>query len=259
MDWISPETCAGLKTDSPLRGDEIVLSPDAPILARVTEGAIDRGDAARATRRLPRFVVGEDEGPMSPSVSRNGCRARATAGCSQEGRSSSIASRASASGSSYVRLSTAFWRMSVGHVLGLRDVDDPSSCHSFLMSGIVESLPLPRRAASAECGAVSRKWVTSQERDRDSVTAAGQSTEAGGDHGVHTFFDESSGAAAPLFDAPARGPRRRSTELFDRYGERLHALVRLRLGARLRRHLDSRDIVQNTMMKAFQAIDRFRR
>jgi RNA polymerase sigma-70 factor (ECF subfamily) len=45
--------------------------------------------------------------------------------------------------------------------------------------------------------------------------------------------------------------------VFDRYGERLHALVRLRLGARLRRHLESRDIVQNTMMKAFQAIDRF--
>jgi RNA polymerase sigma-70 factor, ECF subfamily len=46
-------------------------------------------------------------------------------------------------------------------------------------------------------------------------------------------------------------------EVFDRYGERLHGLVRLRLGSRLRRHLDSRDIVQNTMMKAFQAIDRF--
>jgi RNA polymerase sigma-70 factor (ECF subfamily) len=46
-------------------------------------------------------------------------------------------------------------------------------------------------------------------------------------------------------------------EVFDRYGERLHLLVRLRLGARLRRHLDSRDIVQNTMLKAFQAIDRF--
>jgi RNA polymerase sigma-70 factor (ECF subfamily) len=46
-------------------------------------------------------------------------------------------------------------------------------------------------------------------------------------------------------------------EVFDRYGDRLHALVRLRLGARLRRHLDARDIVQNTMMKAFQAFDRF--
>ena len=46
-------------------------------------------------------------------------------------------------------------------------------------------------------------------------------------------------------------------EVFGRYGERLHALVRLRLGARLRRHLDSRDIVQNTMIKALQAFDHF--
>lgn len=45
--------------------------------------------------------------------------------------------------------------------------------------------------------------------------------------------------------------------LFARYGERLHALVRLRLGANLRRRLDSRDIVQVTLLKAFQGFDRF--
>jgi RNA polymerase sigma-70 factor (ECF subfamily) len=66
---------------------------------------------------------------------------------------------------------------------------------------------------------------------------------------------------APAEPSLFRRARERSdeavNELFDRYGERLHALVRLRLGARLRRHLDSRDIVQNTMLKAFQSIDRF--
>src|SRR5262245_50850201 len=60
-----------------------------------------------------------------------------------------------------------------------------------------------------------------------------------------------------LFRRARQGSEAAVNELFDRYGERLHGLVRLRLGVRLRRHLDSRDIVQNTMMKAFQAFDRF--
>lgn len=45
--------------------------------------------------------------------------------------------------------------------------------------------------------------------------------------------------------------------LFERYGERLLALVRLRLGPDLRRHLESRDVVQETLLKAFRGIDRF--
>ncbi len=45
--------------------------------------------------------------------------------------------------------------------------------------------------------------------------------------------------------------------LFERYGRRLHGLIRLRLGAKLRRQLESRDILQATLLKAFQGIDRF--
>jgi RNA polymerase sigma-70 factor (ECF subfamily) len=71
-----------------------------------------------------------------------------------------------------------------------------------------------------------------------------------------TSIDEPRGPSA-LFRRAREGSEQAVNEVFDRYGERLHALVRLRLGARLRRHLDSRDIVQNTMMKAFQMIDRF--
>ena len=45
--------------------------------------------------------------------------------------------------------------------------------------------------------------------------------------------------------------------LFERYGRRLHGLIRLRLGAKLRRQLESRDVLQATLMKAFQGLDRF--
>lgn len=45
--------------------------------------------------------------------------------------------------------------------------------------------------------------------------------------------------------------------VFERYGERLHALIRVRLGPYLRRRLESRDILQATLLKAFQGIERF--
>lgn len=46
-------------------------------------------------------------------------------------------------------------------------------------------------------------------------------------------------------------------QVLERYGPRLLALVRLRLGPSLRAQLESRDIVQQTMLKAFQHIDQF--
>jgi RNA polymerase sigma-70 factor (ECF subfamily) len=257
LDWISPETCAGLKTDSPQRGDEIVLLPDAPILAPVTEGAIEswRRCEGYATA-FPRFVVGEGQGPHV--AVRLDERIPGPGYCGVFAGKVIILHRRARVGERIVACPPLDRVLAheLGHVLGLRDVDHPSSCQSFMMSGIVESLPLPRRAASAECGAVSRKWVTSQERDRDSVTAASQSTEAG-DTMAFTPFSMSRAEPPRLFRRAREGSEEAVNELFDRYGERLHALVRLRLGARLRRHLESRDIVQNTMMKAFQALDRF--
>lgn len=46
-------------------------------------------------------------------------------------------------------------------------------------------------------------------------------------------------------------------ELFRRYQERLYRIARIRMGARLRRHLESADIVQNTYAVAFQRIRGF--
>ncbi len=60
-----------------------------------------------------------------------------------------------------------------------------------------------------------------------------------------------------LFTLARRGSVEAVNAIFERYGERLHALIRLRLGANLRRRLESRDILQATLLKAFQGIDRF--
>ena len=46
-------------------------------------------------------------------------------------------------------------------------------------------------------------------------------------------------------------------EVFERVGPRLHALVRLRLGPQLRGHIESVDIVQQTLLKAFQNLQGF--
>jgi RNA polymerase sigma-70 factor (ECF subfamily) len=45
--------------------------------------------------------------------------------------------------------------------------------------------------------------------------------------------------------------------LFEECGERLLAFIRLRLGAELRREIESRDVLQNTFLKALDGIERF--
>lgn len=60
-----------------------------------------------------------------------------------------------------------------------------------------------------------------------------------------------------LFEHARRGSRKAANAIFERYGERLHALIRLRLGPQLRRRLESRDILQETLFKAFRGFERF--
>ena len=45
--------------------------------------------------------------------------------------------------------------------------------------------------------------------------------------------------------------------IFERVGPKLLALIRLRLGPRLRGHVESVDVLQQTMMKAFERFDGF--
>jgi len=67
----------------------------------------------------------------------------------------------------------------------------------------------------------------------------------------------SSSESSRLFRQAREGSPEAIGRLFERYGDRLHALIRLRLGPQLRRRLESRDILQATLLKAFQGIDRF--
>ncbi len=60
-----------------------------------------------------------------------------------------------------------------------------------------------------------------------------------------------------LFRRARRGSPEAISALFARYGGRLHGLIRLRLGPQLRRRLESRDVLQATMLKAFVGIERF--
>lgn len=60
-----------------------------------------------------------------------------------------------------------------------------------------------------------------------------------------------------LLRAAQGGSAEAANALFERYGERLHRLIRARLGRNLRRRLESRDILQATLLKAFQGLERF--
>lgn len=58
-----------------------------------------------------------------------------------------------------------------------------------------------------------------------------------------------------LLEAARRGEDDALDDLFARVAPRLHALVRLRLGPSLRARLESRDIVQAALLKAFTGLD----
>lgn len=45
--------------------------------------------------------------------------------------------------------------------------------------------------------------------------------------------------------------------LFARYGQKLLSLIRLRMGPSLRRRLESQDVLQHTMIKAYERLDQF--
>ena len=60
-----------------------------------------------------------------------------------------------------------------------------------------------------------------------------------------------------LLRAARAGSREALGSLLDRYGERLLALIRARLGRRLRREVESRDVLQETLLDAFRDLEQF--
>ena len=67
-----------------------------------------------------------------------------------------------------------------------------------------------------------------------------------------------SDACRTLVRAARDGSPEAVGRLFELCGDRLLALIRLRLGRELRRQVESRDVLQNTLLKGFENIDRFR-
>jgi RNA polymerase sigma-70 factor (ECF subfamily) len=64
--------------------------------------------------------------------------------------------------------------------------------------------------------------------------------------------------SAALLAAARAGSPDALGSLFERHSRRLLALIRLRLGPSLRAHLESRDVLQETWLKALGHIDGFR-
>jgi RNA polymerase sigma-70 factor (ECF subfamily) len=60
-----------------------------------------------------------------------------------------------------------------------------------------------------------------------------------------------------LLRAARQGSREALGELYARYGSRLLAFIRVRMGRDLRAHVESRDILQGTLLKSFQRIEQF--
>ena len=62
---------------------------------------------------------------------------------------------------------------------------------------------------------------------------------------------------AALVERARQGSSEELDALLGRCTPKLLALIRLRMGPQLRRSLESRDVLQNTLLKAFKGIDRF--
>jgi RNA polymerase sigma-70 factor, ECF subfamily len=64
--------------------------------------------------------------------------------------------------------------------------------------------------------------------------------------------------SAVLLQRARGGSEEALGRLFELCGEKLLALIRLRLGPELRREMESRDVLQETLLKAFRRADQFR-
>jgi hypothetical protein len=163
-----------LKADGQLWGDQIVLLPDASIPAQTIEKAIGlwRRCAGYATA-FPRFVVGEGGGlRVAIRLEKGSVGYRF---CGRFVRDTIVLYSSARVGERSFPCAPLdrILAHELGHVLGLADLDDPQACATYIMSGIVETWPRRQSVERAECNAVSRRWVTSQEQDRDSFPVAG--------------------------------------------------------------------------------------
>jgi RNA polymerase sigma-70 factor, ECF subfamily len=81
---------------------------------------------------------------------------------------------------------------------------------------------------------------------------------AGGQGGASVVSRMEPSDSAALLASARDGSAEALGLLFERHSRRLLALIRLRLGPSLRAHLESRDVLQETWLKALSHLDGFR-
>jgi RNA polymerase sigma-70 factor, ECF subfamily len=64
-------------------------------------------------------------------------------------------------------------------------------------------------------------------------------------------------ASTMLLDEARRGSPAALAALYERYGARVLAFIRLKMGRALRARVESRDVLQATLLKSFERLDQF--
>jgi hypothetical protein len=173
------ESCAELMTEVVRWADEIVLLPVDASTARVAEDAIERWERCEEYAiAFPRFVVGSGHGRrVKIHIER---RLPGDGHCGSFVGDVVTVHRLARVANEILSCppTDRVLAHELGHVLGLRDVEAPRGCPTFIMSEVVEACPPLQKVGRDECRAVDRKWMTSDERDREASQAAREATDA---------------------------------------------------------------------------------
>jgi hypothetical protein len=175
---VSDESCVELFNETIRDADDIVLLPVGAAMVRAATDAIERWRRCdEYESAFPRFVIGEGQG-RRVKIHIEGVPGPGYCG-SFVGDVITLYRLARVDSNRIITCPAADRLLAheLGHVLGLRDIEAPRGCPTYMMSEVVERRPTLQRVGKDECRAVDRKWVTSQERD---VVAARQVASAGG-------------------------------------------------------------------------------
>jgi hypothetical protein len=171
----SNELCVELMNEDTRYADEIVLLPIGAAMTRAATDAIERWRRCdEYESAFPRFVIGEGKGRRVKIHIEEGVPGPGY--CATFVGDAITLFRLARVDSHRILICPAADRVlahELGHVLGLRDIEAPRGCPSFMMSEVVERRPTLQRVGKDECRAVDRKWLTSWERDDEASAEIG--------------------------------------------------------------------------------------
>ncbi len=157
---VTEARCAELTTEANRWADEIVLLPvDAPT-TRIAEAAIDRWERCEEYEiAFPRFVLGSGNGRRVRVDIEERLPGLGYCGFFV-GKTITIHRRVLVDNERILNCppSDRILAHELGHVLGLRDVEAPQGCPTFIMSEVVGSRPPLQKVGREEGRAVDRKW-----------------------------------------------------------------------------------------------------